>query len=169
MLTCIFDRFIGLTPDFPAKVVPINLAEHSGKIIAKGGAWMANIGDVRVSVDCDCNCLTCCCGGMGLVRQSAIGSGTVFLAAGGTVLTRKLGAGESIICDTSSLLGYEDGVKISLKRAGGCCTMCCGGEGLFNTEVKGPGLVIVQSMAFENYKRALVPPPPPAPPARVLG
>ena len=153
-------RFIGLTPDFPAKVVPVDLGQHGGKIITKGGAWMANIGDVRVSVDCDCNCCTCCCGGMGMVRQANIGTGTVFLAAGGTVLTRRLGEGEAIICDTSSLVGYEDGVKISIKRAGGCCTMCCGGEGLFNTKVKGPGLVIVQSMSFEKYKAALVPPVP---------
>lgn len=154
------EGFIGLTPDFPAKVVPVDLGQHGGKIITKGGAWMANIGDVRVSVDCDCNCCTCCCGGMGMVRQANIGTGTVFLAAGGTVLTRRLGEGEAIICDTSSLVGYEDGVKISIKRAGGCCTMCCGGEGLFNTKVKGPGLVIVQSMSFEKYKAALVPPVP---------
>lgn len=152
------DAFIGLTPDFPAKVVPINLGEHSGKMIVKGGAWMGNIGNVRVSMDCDCNCCTCCCGGMGLIRQSVIGNGTAFLAAGGTVLTRKLGAEESIIVDTNSLVGYEDGVTIKVKRAGGCCTMCCGGEGLFNTKVKGPGLIVVQSMSFENYKRALVPP-----------
>ena len=141
--------------------MPINLGQHSGKIITKGGAWMGNLGDVRVSLDCDCNPLTCCCGGMGLVRQTAVGTGTVFLAAGGTVLTRKLGANDSIIVDTNSLLGYEDGVTLKIKKAGGCCTMCCGGEGLFNTKVKGPGLVIVQSMAFETYRAALVPPPPP--------
>lgn len=154
-------RFIGLTPDFPAKVIPVHLSEIGGKLITKSGAYMANVGDVRVSVDCDCNCCTCCCGGMGMARQSAIGNGTVFLAAGGTVLTKTLGENEAIIVDTSSLVGYQEGVKLSIKRAGGCCTLCCGGEGLFNTKVKGPGLVIVQSMSFEKYRQALAPPPPP--------
>lgn len=158
-----FCRFVGLTPAFPAKVVPVDLSTVGGKIITKSGAYMASTGDVRVSVDMDCNCCTCCCGGMGLVRQSNIGNGTVFLAAGGTVLTKTLGAGESMLVDTSSLVGYQEGVKLSLAAAGGCCTLCCGGEGLFNTKVEGPGLVIVQSMSFEKYRAALAPPMPPSP------
>jgi uncharacterized protein (AIM24 family) len=152
---------IGLTPDFPAKVVPVDLSESGGKMILKSGAYMANVGDVRVSMDCDCNICTCCCGGLGLVRQTAIGKGTVFLAAGGTVLTKKLGEGDSMIVDTDCIVGYQEGVTMSIKRAGGCCTMCCGGEGLFNTKIKGPGLVILQSMSFERYRAALAPPPPP--------
>ena len=44
--------------------------------------------------------------------------------------------------------------------------MCCGGEGIFNTTLTGPGLVIIQSMSFEKYRRALIPPPlPPNNPA----
>lgn len=156
----ISNRFIGLTPDFPAKVVPINLGEVGGKMITKGGAYMANTGDVRISVDCDCNCCTCCFGGMGMVRQSAIGTGTLFVAAGGTVLTKTLGQNESMIIDTDSIVGYQEGVKFSIKRAGGCCTICCGGEGMFNTKVTGPGLIVVQSMSFEKYRLALAPPPP---------
>ena len=42
--------------------------------------------------------------------------------------------------------------------AGGLCTICCGGEGLFNTVVTGPGNVYLQSMSFERYRAALKPP-----------
>ena len=44
---------------------------------------------------------------------------------------------------------------MSVKMAGGFCTCCCGGEGMFNTVMTGPGLVYVQSMSFAKFKRAL--------------
>lgn len=151
------EAFVSMTPNFPAKVVPIDLSQ-TGKMITKSGAYMAAKGDVNISVDFDCNCCTCCCGGMGLTRQSAEGNGTVFLAAGGTILTRKLEANETIVVDESSLVAFQDSVKMDIRAAGGCCTMCCGGEGMFVTTLKGPGLVIIQSMSFEKYRLALMPP-----------
>jgi uncharacterized protein (AIM24 family) len=54
---------------------------------------MASMGQVKVVADFDCCSLNCCCGGMGMVRQTQIGSGTVFLAAGGTILEKTLADG----------------------------------------------------------------------------
>ena len=36
--------------------------------------------------------------------------------------------------------------------------MCCGGEGMFNATLTGPGLIIIESMSFEKYKFAVAPP-----------
>lgn len=33
--------------------------------------------------------------------------------------------------------------------------MCCAGQGCYNTTVKGPGKVWVESMGFQKMKRAL--------------
>jgi uncharacterized protein (AIM24 family) len=150
--------FVSMTPNFPAKVVPVDLGKY-GKIVTKSGAYMGSIGDVSVKVDCDFNCCTACFGGMGCTRQSAEGSGTVFLAAGGTILSKTLAVKETIVVDEASLVAFQDTAKKSLRTAGKCCscTWCCGGEGMFVTTIEGPGVVIIQSMSFEKYKQAVVP------------
>lgn len=152
------DGFIALTPDFPAKVLPIDLTAMGGSYVCKKGAYFSHIGDVSVTIDCDCNPATCCFGGMGMIRQKIEGDGTIFLSAGGTVLQKQLADGERLIIDTDSVVGWQPSAKLGIRTAGGCCTCCFGGEGLFNTTLQGPGHVVVQSMSFEKYKRAVAPP-----------
>ena len=45
---------------------------------------------------------------------------------------------------------------LSCRTAGGCCTCCCGGEGLFNTTLTGPGRVYIQSYSKEKFMMALM-------------
>ena len=52
---------------------------------------------------------------MGCVRQTLTGTGTTFLAAGGTILQKQLGPGERILVDGVSLLGFTQGVKFDIK------------------------------------------------------
>ena len=78
---------IGLTPSFPAKIIPIDLSTGV-KYRSKNGAFFASIGEVEVGFNFDCNPATCCCGGQGCVRQTVGGSGTAFLAAMGTIMTK---------------------------------------------------------------------------------
>lgn len=129
-----------------------------GSYVCKKGAYFSHIGDVSVTIDCDCNPLTCCFGGMGMVRQKIEGNGTIFLSAGGTVLQKQLQDGERLVVDTDSVVGWQPSASLGIRTAGGCCTCCFGGEGMFNTTLTGPGHVVVQSMSFEKYKRAVAPP-----------
>ena len=155
------DAFIGLTPNFPAKVIPVEMSWVNGKLLSKEGAYMAHMGDdVSVGIDLDCNCMTCCCGGQGCVRQNITGSGTVFLNAGGTIVQKSLYEGETLLLDTEALVAWSADMEFGIKTTGNCMTMCCGGEGMFNTAITGPGLGIVQSMSFEQYKAAVAPPMP---------
>ena len=57
--------------------------------------------------------------------------------------------------DTHSLLAWEPSVNMSVRRAGGCLMCCCGGEGLFLTEMTGPGKLWVQPMPLPKMRRAL--------------
>ena len=91
--------------------------------------------------------------------QKISGKGTAFVNAGGTILTKKLMHGESIQVDSESVIGWQDGVGHTVKRAGGCLTMCCSGEGMFNTLLTGPGLVMLMSFGVERYKECLMPVP----------
>lgn len=154
------DAYAALTPNFPtAKVVPVDLSSPhvGGTLIAQRGAYMASYGDVGVNISCDCNFMLCCCGGMGLVRQKLVGSGTVFLSSTGTMVQKVLAPGETILVDTHCLMAFAGSCKMDLRQAGNVLGMVGGGEGIFNTTVTGPGLVIVQSMNEIMFLQSLVP------------
>lgn len=150
------EGYIGLASDLPAKVVPINTATiPSGKMKCKSGTFMASYGDVNLDFDFDCNPATCCFGGQGCVRQKVHGSGMAFLSAMGTIMKKNLAAGETLVVDTNSIVAWEESVELNIRLAGGCCTICCGGEGLFNTTLTGPGDVYIQSYSRERFAAAL--------------
>jgi len=152
------DGYIGLTPSFPAKVIPINLNEWGNKIIAKRGAYMSSLGDASVDMNMDFGCITSTFGGLGCCRQQVTGSGTAFLAAGGTVVVKTLGADETIVIDHDSVVGFEHTTRLGARFSGGPFTICCGGEGCCVNTLSGPGKVILQSMSFQKFKAAVQPP-----------
>lgn len=114
------DAFVGLTPNQPtAKVVPVRMQDVQGKLIAQKGAYMASIGDVSVGISLDCNLMRCCCAGLGMIRQKLVGSGTVFLAATGTIVQKVLDEGETILVDTNCVLAFAGTCKLNIRRVGG--------------------------------------------------
>ena len=60
-----------------------------------------------------------------------------FLMAMGTVIKKTLGDGEQILVDGNSILCFESSVTVDVRPIGSIAAMCCGGEGLFNTELTG--------------------------------
>ncbi len=147
--------YVGLTPNYPAKVVPVEMTENT--FIAKSGAIMSSIGEVDISTSTDCG-PTCCFTSLGMCRQSLSGSGTAFLAAGGTILEKELGDGEKLVVDSASVVGYQDTVQFGI-TPNQLCTCCFGGEGMCNATMEGPGKVYVQSMSFAKYLKVVAPPP----------
>jgi uncharacterized protein (AIM24 family) len=151
--------YVGLSPTFPtAKVVPVDLssADVGGSLICQQGAFMASYGDVTIASSFDFNLKRCCCAGLGLVRQNLKGSGIAFLAATGTIVQKVLLAGEVIVVDTNCVLAFAKSAKLDVKKAGGIIGMIGGGEGIFNTTLTGPGLVLIQSMNEIMFREALV-------------
>mmetsp|Transcript_13470 Transcript_13470/g.17444 ORF Transcript_13470/g.17444 Transcript_13470/m.17444 type:complete len:261 (+) Transcript_13470:26-808(+) len=150
---------IGLTPVFPAKVIPVHLTE-TGTIIVRKTSFMCGIGDVKIGVSFDCCNTTSCLGGLGAIRQKVSGDGICFLQAGGTVLEKTLEAGESLVVDQESIVGWQQTVKLGTKMFGGCCGCCsniCGGEGCFMATLAGPGKIWITSMSFSKWYRTLQP------------
>jgi len=152
--------YVGLTPNFPAKVIPIKFGSHveSGRnLIAKAGSYMSELGDVDVGCDLDCSPTTCCCAGLGCCRQKLSGTeGSIaFLNAGGTIVYKRLKEGETITIDTNSVVGFEDSADLGCRFNGRIGTCCFGGEGCFSTTLTGPGRVYLQSMSFERFKAAV--------------
>merc|ERR1712146_123067 len=124
---------IGLTPHFPAKVVPVNLSEMNGLTI-KNGAFLA-----ALDTECDIGVKWVngvgvgLFGGQGLLLNRLKGKGYAFLNAAGTLLHRRLAPGEQLVVDTHSLVAFENTVKYDIKGVGGAGMVFFGGQGLFNT------------------------------------
>merc|ERR1719373_1356505 len=83
------------------------------------------------------------------------GDGVVFLNAGGTVMTKHLQPDEKIVVDHHAVLAFERTVRLSVRQTGGCMVCCCAGQGLFNTELTGPGFVMVHSMSLAKLRTAV--------------
>lgn len=149
------DQFIAISPPQPGKIIPINLDRYNGITLtpgsflgALGRSWDYNIKTVR-------NVGTGCCGGQGFFLSELHGSGTAFIHAMGTVETIQLHAGEEIVLENSALVAFERGVTYDIRQTGGCLVCCCGKMGLFNVVLKGPGLVIAQSLSLKRLRAAL--------------
>lgn len=82
--------------------------------------------------------------------QKLEGDGMVFMHAGGTILERRLEAGEVLHVDTGCVVGYEGSVEMDIQQAGGIKTMLFGGEGFFFAILRGPGRVWLQSLPFSR-------------------
>ena len=117
-------------------------------------SWLASMNATEFGLEAAPNAAAACCGGQGCCLTTIKGSGTSFLNVGGTVIQKKLQVGESIIVDTNSLVAWSRTTKFDVQLAGNMTTVCCGGMGLYNTKVTGPGLVIIQSMPFEKAASA---------------
>jgi len=149
---------IGLTPNYPAKIIPIHLSE--GGVIVRTTSYMCGVGDVNIGINCDFCSLTCCFGDMGPIRQKITGSGIAFLQAGGTVLEKTLTEGETICIDEESLIGWSETVKFTMRQFGGfgsCCSICFGGEGCCLAALHGPGKIYITSMNFKKWHNVLAP------------
>lgn len=146
---------VALTPSFPAKIVPIDLQEHSGLVFNRG-AFLAAVGtDWTVDIRRTSSAGVCCFGGQGLFMNCLHGSGLAFLNAGGTVMRKELADGEEVVVDHHSVLAFERTVTLGIRRAGGFMVCCCAGQGLFNAVLTGPGWVMLHTMSLGKLRRAI--------------
>jgi len=155
---------VAITPNYPANVIPINMDAIGGQICIKTSVFLA-VTDTKAKFELRLpkSVGTAVVGGMGIVLNFVKATGWLFLNASGTILTRTLAAGEEIITDQQSLVAFSHTVDFTYRLAvprscyAGCVACCFAGEGGFNTVLKGPGFVILQSCPFENIARQLAP------------
>lgn len=147
---------VALTPSFPAKIVPVDLASNDG-LVFNSGAFLAALGrNWRVNLRRVRGIGACCCAGQGLFMNTLHGDGMVFLNAGGTVLRKVLAAGEELIVDKHGVLAFESTVTLSIERTGGCMVCCCAGQGLYNAKLTGPGFVLLHSMSLNKLRGSVM-------------
>jgi len=152
--------YLGMTPNFPlAVILGVDPASApGGKLHVKRGAYMAGDPGIRVmpGILPARSCAACLCGGMQPIIQVVSGQGTAYLNCGGTLVKKTLGDQEKVLVDTDAVVGFTDGIGYDVKQVGNVMSCCCGGEGCFNTELTGPGVVYLQSVTYEKLARKIV-------------
>ena len=159
------DGYIAMTPDYPGILVPVTSNTCAdGKIIALRDSFLCSTLTANVETDISAGFNPAqsvgafCCGGFDFITQTITPNGqTAFLMGMGTVITKTLAPGESILIDGEALLGFESSVQLDIKWVGNALAACCGGEGLFNTHLTGPGKIWLQSMGIDKMRRLFPP------------
>lgn len=157
------DGYIGMTPDYPGVIVPIKMSTV-GRIVALRDSYLCgtvglgdNVTDIGAGFNPANSVGAFCCSGFDFIVQTLQGGDWVFLMAMGTVIKKTLKQGESILVDGDSLLCFEGSVTVDIRAVGNIAAICCGGEGIFNTELTGPGTIWMQSLSIDKLRKLFPP------------
>ena len=136
----------------PGKIEAWDL-QTDGPLLATRGAFLAGVGDVDIDVTIARRAGAAFFGGAGLFLQRLSGTGRVFIHACGDFLERRLDRGETLAVSTGNLAAFAADLDYRIRGVGGCRKILFGGEGLFMTELEGPGRVLMQSLKRHSQSR----------------
>jgi len=139
---------VAFAAPYPGKIIPLHLDELGGELICQKDSFLCAARGVQIGIAFQKRVLTGLFGGEGFILQRLTGDGIAFVHAGGTIQRRELRAGEMLRLDTGCLVAFQPSVEYDIQMVGGFKNAIFGGEGLFLTTLRGPGIVWVQSLPF---------------------
>ena len=140
---------VGFAAGYPGKIIPVDLAQMGGEIIAQRDAFLCAAMGTKLDIAWQRGVGTGLFGGEGFILQRLSGDGMAFLHAGGSIKAVQLN-NQTIRLDTGCLVALQPSLNYSIERAGNLKSMFFGGEGLFLATVSGTGWVWLQSLPFER-------------------
>ncbi|MBR3147336.1 MAG: TIGR00266 family protein [Eubacterium sp.] len=146
---------IAFASSFPGSIRAIDVGEKP--MIVQKRAFLASEPTVELSVFFQKKLGAGLFGGEGFIMQKLTGKGIAFIEIDGNAIEYDLEAGQQIIVDTGYLAAMDATCSIDIQTVPGVKNMLLGGEGLFNTVVKGPGKVILQTMPINQLQSVIVP------------
>ena len=147
---------IAFASSFPGNILTFNIAPGKEMIVQKSG-FLASEASVELSVFFQKKLGAGLFGGEGFILQKLSGSGVVFCEFDGSIKEYELAAGQTIIVDTGYLAAMDSSCSIEIQTVSGMKNVLFGGEGLFNTVVKGPGKVYLQTMPASAVAASIIP------------
>ena len=135
---------------YPGKIIPVDLDTVNGTLICQKDAFLCAARGVEIGIAFQKKIMTGLFGGEGFIMQKLDGDGLVFMHAGGTIIEKRLEAGEGLRVDTGCLVALEESVDYDVQTVGGIKSALFGGEGFFYAVLKGPGRVWLQSLPFSR-------------------
>lgn len=141
---------VAFAAPYPGKIIPIDLALHNGRFLCQKDAFLCAAAGVEVEIAFTKRIGAGLFGGEGFILQRLEGDGLAFVHAGGTVIEKTLGPGETFRVDTGCLAALETTVDYDIQMVGGFKNALFGGEGLFLATLKGPGKIYLQTLPFSR-------------------
>ena len=137
---------VSFASPYPGKIIPLDLAQLGGKVIAQKDAFLCAAKGVSIGIDFQKRLGTGIFGGEGFIMEKLEGDGMAFMHAGGHVFEKELQAGELVKIDTGCLVALTQTVEYDIQFIGGIRNSIFGGEGLFFATLRGPGKVWIQTL-----------------------
>lgn len=147
---------IAFASSFPGEIRAFDIAPGRSLIVQKSG-FLASEESVNLSVFFQKKFGAGLFGGEGFIMQKLSGQGTVFVEIDGYAVEYDLAAGESMVVDTGYLVAMDETCSMEVVTVPGVKNMLFGGEGVFNTVVKGPGKILLQTQPINAVAGALRP------------
>ena len=141
---------VSFASPYPGTILPFNLAEMGGTLIAQKDAFLCAAKGVSIGIHFQRKIMTGMFGGEGFIMQKVEGDGFAFIHVGGCVIQRRLEPGEVLHIDTGCVAAMTADVDFDIERAGSIKSMIFGGEGVFFARLRGPGTVWIQSLPFSR-------------------
>ncbi len=136
---------IAFASSFPGDIVAMEITPDKPMVCQKS-AFLASTSGVEFSIFFQKRVGSALFGGEGFIMQKLSGNGVAFVEFDGSIKEYTLEAGQSIIVDTGYLAAMDATCSLEIQSVPGLKNMMFGGEGVFNTVVKGPGRVYLQTM-----------------------
>lgn len=150
------DGMIAFASSFPGSIKAFTITPNSAIVVQKSGFLAAEAG-VELSVFFQKKVGSAIFGGEGFIMQKLSGNGTAFVEIDGHAVEYDLAAGQSIVVDTGYLAAMSDTCQVEIVTVPGVKNMLFGGEGVFNTVVRGPGKIYLQTLPISSVAGVLRP------------
>ncbi len=141
---------VAFAAPYPGSILAFHLGEMGGQLIAQKDSFLCAAKGVSVGIHFQKRIMTGLFGGEGFIMQKLEGDGYAFVHFGGCIVERQLEPGEVLHVDTGCVAAMTADVDFDIVRAGSVKSMIFGGEGVFFAELRGPGVVWLQSLPFSR-------------------
>lgn len=150
------DGTIAFASSFPGAIKELQISNGHSMIVQKS-AFLASEEGVELSMHFQKKLGKALFGGEGFIMQKLSGNGMAFIEIDGHAVEYDLAPGQEILISTGYLAAMEETCTMDVVTVKGAKNMLLGGEGIFNTVVKGPGKVILQTMPITKVAELLIP------------
>src|SRR6476619_2783866 len=147
---------VSFASPYPGKIIPLDLMELGGKVIAQKDAFLCAAKGVSVGIEFQRKLGTGLFGGEGFIMEKLEGDGLAFMHAGGYVFEKTLAQGELLKIDTGCIVGFTDSVDYDIQFIGGIKNTIFGGEGLFFATLRGQGKVWIQTLPISRLAARII-------------
>lgn len=147
---------VAFAAPYPGRVLPIDLALHSGQVICQENAFLCAAGGTEISMAFQKKLAAALFGPDGFVLHRISGGGMAFAHGGGTVVIKELAAGEIVRIHPGCIVVLDDSVQYDIQLSSGSDYASSRMPGLFQATLTGPGRAYLQTLPFSRLADRII-------------